>query len=138
MPSPPAPAVFVIVTVLPAPATVTPVPPIMLMAWLDPTAVPASVLTDFKISSSSVTLPPATVKSPGEKEAIPLLDVEASSPEIVIVDPAAEVSIPSPPEKVMVWFEPSAVPESAEADLITCAFRLSALAEKTKSSVLML
>ena len=44
-----------------------------------------------------VTAPVVTVKSASAKEAIPLLDVVASSPDIVIVLFVTAVSIPSPP-----------------------------------------
>ena len=49
-----------------------------------------------------VTTPPVTSKSDESKDATPLLDVVASSPEIVSVSPETDVSIPSPPETVRV------------------------------------
>ena len=50
----------------------------------------------------TVTAPELTEKSSLEKDAIPLLDVVASSPAIVISSSDTVVSIPSPPEKVSV------------------------------------
>ena len=49
-----------------------------------------------------VTAPELTLKSSELNDATPLLDVDASSPGIVIVVPDAEVSIPSPPDTVSV------------------------------------
>ena len=49
-----------------------------------------------------VTAPAVTVKSASAKEAIPLLDVLASSPAIVIVLSVTATSIPSQPETVNV------------------------------------
>ena len=50
----------------------------------------------------TVTAPELTEKSSLEKDAIPLLDVVASSPAMVISSSDTVVSIPSPPEKVNV------------------------------------
>ena len=48
------------------------------------------------LSATNDTAPEETEKSVLVNEAIPLLDVEASSPAIVKVSPEAVVSIPSP------------------------------------------
>ena len=48
----------------------------------------------------TVTAPDETAKSSELNEAIPLLDVVASSPAIVKVGPEIVVSIPSPPKKL--------------------------------------
>ena len=63
---------------------------------------PASPVTVFKTLSARDVCPLITVKSAAAKEVIPLLEVLAFSPAIVTVDPAADVSIPSPPAKVSV------------------------------------
>ena len=65
--------------------------------------VPAVTVT-LELTSSSLATPPflivtspsVTAKLSALKDAIPLFDVVASSPEIVIVDPVTEVLIPSP------------------------------------------
>ena len=59
---------------------------------------PLSVVTVFTTVSSSVTAPLVTPKSPLSKDAIPLFDVVASSPAIVVVPAASSyvTSIPSP------------------------------------------
>ena len=87
---------------LPAPAVFIPVPPVNVTACVLPPAAPESVETLLRTSSSRDTAPADTLKSAVANDATPLLLVDASSPAIVIVDPAAEVSIPSPPAKVSV------------------------------------
>ena len=63
-----------------------------------------------------MTAPLETVKSVASKDAIPLLEEDASSAEIVIALLLTAVSIPSPPEKVRVsvpTVTSSLLPESA-------------------------
>ena len=73
----------------------------------------------------TVTAPDVTAKSAVANEAIPLFDVVASSPVIVIVLADTAVSIPSPAAKVSVSpvLTTSAVPDSAATvnELITVA-----------------
>ena len=73
-----------------------------------------------------VTSPEETEKLSDEKLAIPLLEVEASSPAIVNVVPVADVSIPSPPDTVNDSESKSIsiVPESdikSKSCAVTCA-----------------
>ena len=92
-----------------------------------PAVVPSSKLSSAAVEVvASVTAPLATLKSSELNEAIPLLDVVASSPVIVIVLPVAEVSTPSPPDIVKVSLSKSIaiVPLSVVASkscAVTCA-----------------
>ena len=67
------------------------------------TVAPSRILSSAAVDVvARLTAPLETVKSLESKDAIPLLDVVASSPAIVIVLEVADVSIPSPPATVSV------------------------------------
>ena len=88
----------------PAEPEITSVPDKMVAAEIEPPndiSLPAIVIPSFSSCAFPTpkflidTLPVVTSKSPLSKDATPLLDVDASSPEIT---PAPEISIPSPAE----------------------------------------
>ena len=79
-------------------------------------------------SSFIVTLPLSTAKFCSLKLAIPLFDVEASSPAIVIVALLTLVSIPSPPAIVK-----AALPDDAESWLESSAVILTSVISPDKS-----
>ena len=65
-----------------------------------------------------------------------MLDVEASSPSTVIVDPACVTFIPSPPRIENEWLDGVIAPLSVVTVLTTVALRSTAPAVTSKSSVL--
>ena len=107
-----------IVTVLPVALVSIPSPPVIVN--VSPRVFVALPLSEDRVMSLAVTAPLDTVKFVELKLAIPLLELVASSPAIVIVFDVPEVSMPSPPAIVKVsdawsiFIEPLSLPTSKD------------------------